>query len=117
MKRHSPLERRTPIERRARLPYQNRERRASTRAKAFGPQSELCRTLPCAACGDPPPSDPAHVRSRGAGGQDLDNVVPLCRADHIRQHAHGWSRVLPDARRIALDIGRLVREIDASSEA
>ncbi len=31
--------------------------------------------------------DPAHVKSRGAGGHDRGNVVPLCRIHHTEQ---GW---------------------------
>lgn len=39
------------------------------------------------------PSDPAHIRSRGAGGDDHDdNVVSLCRSHHSEQHQVGWVR-------------------------
>lgn len=75
------------------LPRVNRARRARRKAEDFGPQAELCRTLPCCACGHRAPSDPAHVRSRGAGGHDRGNVVPLCRRPggcHEQQHRHGW---------------------------
>jgi hypothetical protein len=34
-------------------------------------------------------SDVAHVRSRGAGGLDHRNVVPLCHTHHCEQHAVG----------------------------
>jgi hypothetical protein len=41
-----------------------------------------CRNYPC---------DPAHVRSKGAGGPDtLWNVIPLCRSCHHFQHQLGW---------------------------
>lgn len=40
------------------------------------------RTLPCVAHGCPPPSDPHHVRTRGAGGHDRGNLIPLCRFAH-----------------------------------
>lgn len=48
---------------------------------------EYARQQPCVACGDPPPSDPHHVKSRGAGhGDRLEdgtcNVVSLCRGCH-----------------------------------
>lgn len=76
--------------RRTKLAPVNRARRAKRKAEAFGPQAELCRTLPCCACGAAPPSDPAHVRSRGAGGKDRGNVVPLCRRCHDLQHQSGW---------------------------
>lgn len=55
----------------------------------FGPQAALCRTEPCAGCGAPPPCDPDHVVTRGAGGLDED-TVPLCRTCHIERHALGW---------------------------
>ena len=35
------------------------------------------------------PSDAAHVRSRGAGGLDAGNVVPLCPIHHAEQHRIG----------------------------
>ncbi len=31
----------------------------------------------------------AHVRSRGAGGADPNNLVPLCARHHAEQHARG----------------------------
>lgn len=54
-----------------------------------GPQAERCRGLPCLVCGAAPPSDPAHVTTRGAGGGDRYNVVPLCREHHDEQHRNG----------------------------
>ena len=83
--RRSPLRRKKPLARR------NDERLAARRALAFGEQAELCRQMPCCACGAPPPSDPAHVPSRGAGGRDED-TVPLCRDCHGEQHMRGeWT--------------------------
>lgn len=36
-------------------------------------------------------SDPAHIKSRGAGGDDVEwNLMPLCRAHHQEQHKVGW---------------------------
>lgn len=47
------------------------------------------KKLPCLVCGLEP-SDPAHLRSRGAGGGDeLWNLIPLCRPHHSEQHAIG----------------------------
>lgn len=44
----------------------------------------------CIACGAPPPSDPDHVTTRGAGGGDTrDNVWPLCRGCHVLRHKRG----------------------------
>jgi hypothetical protein len=54
----------------------------------FGPQAELCRAEPCAGCGAPPPCDPDHVTTRGAGGLDSD-CAPLCRVCHVERHALG----------------------------
>lgn len=80
MKR-TPLYRRTPLRRR------NLKRLARLRAKTFGPQAARCRELPCCVC-DRAPSEPHHVRSRGAGGTDAD-CVALCRACHDEVHRIG----------------------------
>lgn len=66
------------------MPRRNKERHARTHALAFGPQSRLCRELVCCACGARPPSEAAHVNSRGSGGKD-DECVPLCPACHDEQ--------------------------------
>lgn len=51
---------------------------------------ESVRGTPCVICAKP--SDPAHIKSRGSGGDDApDNVLPLCRFHHQIQHAKGWS--------------------------
>lgn len=83
------MQRRTRLKRRKRLNPINRERRERLRREQFGPQAELCRMMDCCACGERGPSDPAHVVSRGAGGKDKANVVPLCRPCHIQQGAWG----------------------------
>lgn len=37
------------------------------------------------------PSDPSHIRSRGAGGPDTPwNVAPHCRQHHTEWHKMGW---------------------------
>lgn len=44
---------------------------------------------PCLICFKRP-TDPAHIQSRGAGGDDSEaNVIPLCRAHHREQHRIG----------------------------
>lgn len=48
---------------------------------------EFIRNLPCLICGKRP-SENAHVKSRGAGGNSTD-VVPLCREHHQQQHDMG----------------------------
>jgi hypothetical protein len=35
------------------------------------------------------PIECAHVRTRGAGGDDRGNTVPLCRRHHRQQHDEG----------------------------
>ncbi len=50
----------------------------------------------CAACYAPPPCDPHHTTSRGAGGGD-DRAIPLCRPCHSDLEANAgqfkaWSR-------------------------
>lgn len=116
MKRGGPLRRRTPLRSKARtlrrgkrLAPVNEERLARLRAEQFGPQADLARTLPCCACGAPPPSDPAHVRSRGAGGKDAD-VVPLCRKHHDEQHQHG---IQTFQERHGVDLADVARQLAA----
>lgn len=49
------------------------------------------RGSPCCVCGRY--AEPAHVKSRGSGGDDVpENIVPLCRIHHTIQHAMGWKR-------------------------
>lgn len=89
---------RTQLKRKTPLRKVNPKRRAKRKAEQFAAQAELCRRLPCAACGRPGPSDPAHVVSTGAGGKDRGNVIPLCKSDpgaryegcHQAQHQRGW---------------------------
>lgn len=45
----------------------------------------------CVICGKV--SDAAHIKSRGAGGDDVPtNLIALCRWHHQLQHAIGWAR-------------------------
>lgn len=83
------MKRRKPLKRKKRINPINQERRAKRKAEAFGPQAKLARTMQCAACGRHPPSQAAHVRSRGAGGKDRGNVVGLCATCHSIQHTIG----------------------------
>ena len=46
----------------------------------------------CLVCRNPV-TDPCHIRSRGAGGDDTDsNLIALCRACHSEQHTLGWRK-------------------------
>lgn len=49
--------------------------------------TDWIRTMPCVICGGW--AEVAHVKSRGAGGNDLGNCVPLCRKHHQQQHDMG----------------------------
>jgi hypothetical protein len=36
-------------------------------------------------------AEPAHIKSRGAGGDDTpENVSPICHGHHMEQHTLGW---------------------------
>lgn len=51
------------------------------------------RTLPCACCLAPPPSEVSHIKTRGSGAGDYDfNCVPSCRRCHREWHYCGPSR-------------------------
>lgn len=53
---------------------------------------EEAKEKPCVSCGRGP-TDPAHIKSRGSGGDDSwENVIPLCRSCHRLQHAVGICR-------------------------
>lgn len=88
MKRSGPPNRKHGIRR------INSDRRAADYDRAFGPQADRCRLMACMFCGRSPPSDPMHIRSRGARGIGRGNTVPGCRDCHIQQEALGWRRFL-----------------------
>ena len=53
----------------------------------------LIKSMMCMACHAMPPSDPAHLKSRKAGGGDqMWNLIPLCRKCHSEQHTIGLRR-------------------------
>lgn len=85
---------------RARKPLRrvNARRRRAALAEDFGDLADVVRTLPCCVAGCARgPSDPAHVRSRGAGhhawitidGVTVGNLAPLCRTHHDEQGRRG----------------------------
>jgi hypothetical protein len=87
-----PPERRTELRRHTPLRPFNRERKARRYARDFGDHAQRIRQLPCDLCGAPPPSDPHHAKSRGAGGTKR-HLIPLCRKHHRRIHdGHGPDR-------------------------
>ncbi len=105
MKR-TPLKRKTRLKRRARLRPVNSKRRKARQERDFGDLAEYVRSLGCLVC-NARPVDPAHVKSRGAGGhawidvwdgvsepiayagETVGNLIPLCRTHHREQHDHG----------------------------
>lgn len=47
------------------------------------------KEMPCFICGARP-SDPHHIRTRGSGGGDEpNNMLPLCRMHHVEIHRIG----------------------------
>lgn len=51
---------------------------------------QFARERPCCVCLSPAPSDPCHIKSRGAGGPDtFKNLVSMCRKCHREQHQKG----------------------------
>ena len=119
MKR-TPIRRKTPLKRtgyiRRKTTPEAKAKRAAKYERDFGDLAEHVRGLPCAACGALGPSDPAHVKSRGAGGRAwLDNgdsnLLPFCRTCHQLQHLQGWSSVLDGGREEAARIARSVGEL------
>lgn len=49
------------------------------------------RNQRCVACGKCGPSDPAHIKTKGAGaGNEEWEIMPLCREHHVLQHKIGW---------------------------
>ena len=64
------------------------------------------KALPCIACGMGP-CDPAHLKSKGSGGDDTwENVIPLCRKCHHYQHLIGLCKFI----RTNNDVYAAVRE-------
>lgn len=111
MKR-TPLTRKTRMKRgpgpkrRTRVKPSNPARKAKRHAEQFGEHAETIRALPCCVCGAPPPSDPHHSRSRGAGGTAAD-LVPMCRAHHREAHDAGR---LTFERRHSIDLAAVARQ-------
>jgi hypothetical protein len=84
------IARNTPLRRRARIRPENPVRRARSRARQFGPPGfvDWSHTQPCLVCGEAPPTEVAHVRSRGAGGT-WTQTVAMCRRCHRASHDVG----------------------------
>lgn len=50
-------------------------------------------------------SDPCHITSRGAGGDDVpSNLVSLCRRHHTLHHVVGWPRFVDRFPQVRADL-------------
>jgi hypothetical protein len=115
--RHTRLETRTPLRRSSPLPRGEtprtrtpiKKRNAKRKGSRFPHRRdpEYCAWIRLFSCPfdrsrmrfDPPESELgwillhecAHVKSRGAGGDDRGNTIPLCRRHHREQHDKGMA--------------------------
>lgn len=83
-----------------------------------GEYLDWIRGQPCATCGFPGVmhpdgrvlNDPSHIKSRGAGGGDMGNLIPQCRGCHTEMHTVGVQeferRAKIDVRDLALRYGK-----------
>lgn len=85
MKR-TPLTRKTRLKAKTKLKARRIAKRfAARRDPAY---ADWIRQMVCLVCCGRP-AEAAHVRSRGAGGDDRGNLVPLCHQHHAEQHRIG----------------------------
>ena len=74
------------------------------------------RTRPCLACGHSP-SDAAHVKSKGSGGDDVElNLLPLCRIHHAEQHKVGFIRFIETNPKVRIHLFDMGWYIDAEGK-
>jgi len=70
----------------------------------------IFRAKPCVACRKHPPSDPAHLTTVKAGGNDsMKNVMSLCRQHHTEQHTIGWVKMSKKYYRVRYALRRMGR--------
>jgi hypothetical protein len=74
------------------------------------PESELGWILLHKECDGP--IECAHVKSRGAGGDDRGNTIPLCRRHHREQHDKGMASF---QRLYGFDLAALAKRLEALS--
>jgi 5-methylcytosine-specific restriction endonuclease McrA len=72
------------------------------------------RTLSCANCLWQGPNHAHHVKTRGSGGQDEGNLVPLCSTCHSRVHQVG---VETFSRQMGIDLADIADKLWAASPA
>jgi hypothetical protein len=88
--KRTPLKRGKPPQRKTRVKARNAKRKGHRFPKRRQPAClEWVREMPCCNCGWPGPSHPHHVKTRGAGGPDVGNLVPLCPFCHSELHTMG----------------------------
>lgn len=52
-------------------------------------------------------TDPAHIKSVGAGGDDhINNLLPLCREHHSEHHQTGWSKFIRKHPQVGYALGQ-----------
>jgi hypothetical protein len=90
--KRTPLKRGKPPQRKTRVKARNAKRGGSRFPKRRDPAyCEWVRGFACCvrACLTGARMECAHVKSRGAGGGDIGNCVPLCFSHHDQQHRLG----------------------------
>ena len=80
---------RTPLARRAALARHGRIKARVPPEHGNPTYRSFIRDFPCHIPLCPERSECAHIKSRGAGGKDERNIVPLCRSHHREQHTIG----------------------------
>lgn len=105
----------------------NSRRRRRALAEDFGELATVARLQPCCVVGcERRPSDPAHVRSRGAcnhawltdpnTGERVGNIAPLCRSHHDEQGRRGI-RTFESSCKLALRWGGRAMPVTTLAEA
>lgn len=68
------------------------------------PLLDTFHAMNCVVCGRRG-CDPAHIVSRGAGGDDVElNLMALCRKHHVEQHSIGWNKMSEKHQSVNLDL-------------
>lgn len=125
--RTTPLRRSSPLSRgETRIKAKNAKRKGHRFPKPVcEPLREFVRSLPCVlarrgawrpaliwssrfACEGR--TECAHLKSRGSGGADRENMIPLCTRHHAMQHATGAKSFAAD---LAVDLVDLARRFTA----
>lgn len=50
---------------------------------------EEVRNRKCEVCGKPPPNDACHITTKRLIGDEMSNLMTLCRGEHMLQHLIG----------------------------